>query len=150
MPQTVNPAHVNGHEHHAHGDGGNGEEFAKQDYLLDWFEIVDIGRYHQENGCCSYAYEKGEVRDIKTPGNLVPHGCDNKSIVKLSAIRNGSDKNQQAEKAQPGIVVLIADGYLLKNDNERTIMKFLIGYILNIPPLNLLCGEKVIEFWCGI
>src|SRR5512147_208532 len=116
MPEPLKPAEVRGNEQKGHEEGRYGEQLAEDDYFLYGFETIEVGRDCKKNRRSSNADEKGEVGDVKTPGNLVPHAGYDQTPVHLDNIQCASRHDEDGQQEHPGV----ESGATLEHDAEET------------------------------
>ena len=98
MPDPQRLAHVDHDEDDAHGYGSDRQQFSEEHDLLDRFEVIQICRNDKQDCGSSNADKKGEVRDIESPGYLIPHAGYDEAPVHLADIGAHTDEYQKGEK----------------------------------------------------
>jgi hypothetical protein len=65
-------------------------------------EPTNARRDHQKNRRGSDPCKKGEIGQVKAPGNLIPHGGRNEAAFSLLQIGGEAQNDQDAQKADTG------------------------------------------------
>ena len=101
VPETVGPPDIDHHEHQAHHNGADGQQFPVEDDLPNGLPVVDVSGNNQHHGGGRHAHQEREVPDVEAPAHLVAHGGQGESVAHLVGIGQRSGDDQHAQRRQP-------------------------------------------------
>jgi hypothetical protein len=144
MPQPQRISDIDDDKKYDHNHGANGQQFSKEDDLLDGLPVIDVSWNDKHDGRSRDSDQKREVSNIKGPGYGISHICDYKSMLELLDVAAGSPCYQYGQKCQPRIITFASFDYDFKTLFDKP-EKFhpVTSYFLS-------SSVKIIKFWLCI
>src|ERR1041385_2956449 len=108
MPETIRPSEIDRHKREAHDNRGYREKFPENHEVVKLLIVVNVNRNDHHHCGGRYAHEKGEVRDIDSPGDFVAHSSDYQTMNELLGVRVESEEANCGQGAHPRVISPVA------------------------------------------